>query len=1657
MPTESRTRAGGAATAGGMNFQHRLTAFVGVQILAERGATPLWDLSGSLELVRCETDQPVDDLLVVTANRHVAFAQAKRDLKLSGNPQSELAAVLNQFVRQFLLSRSATIVDHPWLRSLDPAHDRLVMVVGTGSSSLIRERLPAVLNRVRTLPSGLSIESAAGNAEERRAIDIVLDHIRRLWQIETGTLPNEGELHQLLSLIRISVLNLDEGGHTETEAKNLLRGAVLRNADQADAAWATLISQSASFAQNRTGASRIELQQKLLDAGFDLNAAASYRDDIARLQDYSAVTLELLSDLAQIQAGTVTIKILRPAVQALEQAAQDGSLLIIGEPGAGKSGVLYNLARDSERSGRHVVVIVADRLGARSLSELRNELDLDNELIDVLSNWPGRDPALLIIDGLDAVRADPSGQVLREFIKLVFREAPRWRVVASIRKFDLRYSHELQQLFDEVQLGELPLELRDSDFAGTRHLNVMRLSDHELDQVAQQSAQLASLFNTSPVHLRELLRVPFNLRIAAELLETDRDLPDFASLRTQSQLLDRYWSRRVIGNDHQSDAREYVLRRVCEEMVRARRLRVERGAVADASTSAALGSLLSAHVLTEWRPSANKPPERYVLNFSHHTLFDYAAARLLLRGESYTVVNRHREDPEIALVIRPSLLFHFQYLWTDRGPESFWDEVFRVQKEREIPEIGKLVGPQIAAEMTTRMLELEQLCAACESTAQEERDTGLQALRHMIGSLLASDSRLTGPGAGPWGALSDRLSRNLWKDMAHTLRVLLSKICEDPTSLTPDQLAAAGKTARRLLLFAWGDEPRSSFLVGASVEAVCRTFESDRSESAALIRRWLEPNYLSAHGYAELPRLAREVKRLVSVDPLLVEEIYRAAFRYMEASDASTTIGSSAILSMTSTRRQDYNMGLHMLEEVYPTFLIEAPISATRALIAVLDAYVAQQYPHWGDEPAESFDFDGRQAHIRTDYSSIWDERAYRHDSPLKMLDNFITYLRGLAADDLRAEQLRDIVDLLVRENSLAVFWRRLLIVGAHYTSTLGREILPLSWSIPVLTYPDTRKEAGDFINAVFPALSLAERGRIEQAIFRIPGSFPERREGAERLRNRLLGCLPFADLTTAEARGLIQSLQAENAIPANEPDFRFESSSAPFGEEEFLTESGVPVNAPPNRQIRDLERPVAEFANQHLNSVPSPVQVSAVLHHVERLHEALRRADNEGVHPMQRDHAWSTLADACETCAKLVSRAGVQPWGLIVRDILLEASTNPEPQHDPSRDAQFDRSPSWSLGARIRAARGVTLMARERNYATPAVLAAIDRLSQDPVPAVRFQVSTTIISLHDSAPELMWQIIERAARSEPSRGVQQGLVSVTLGPLAGNYPDRVFNLVSNLLERTVDGEGASKVRDDCISIVNGLFVWRGHQGAGETVSRILNDPATNATLIHRILTNLRRPLTHGAVDGATDADNVRRRAFDMVGRIFRSAQQARVELENAHRGLPTEGWSEADVERWRNLSRTIDNIGDEMYFASGAYHARHDDSQNVQSLAIEVRSRFYREAGPILDDLAEVGHPSLVHKLVETLESFIAFDPKGVFVRLVRSIQRGERWGYQYESLAVDIIVRIVERYLAEYRDLLQLDQDCRRGLIEVLNIFVRANWPQARQLTYRLDEIFR
>jgi hypothetical protein len=259
---------GGSAAQTGISFQNRVAAWVAVRILCDVACTPIFGLAAIPTLFRCETEQPVDDLLVGSRIDSFAYAQIKHSIDLSDSPSSPLADVIDQFQRQILANRGNSAQQRPWDRKPDPARDALVLIVGPGSSGQIREQLRNVLAKLRQLLPQQSLSEAASNAQESKALQAVAAHFSRSYQTEVGTASLDADVRNALRLMHVEVLDVDPNGQGEREALDSLRQVVLRNEENAPAAWATLVQACAHLAETHSGANQAALQRLLLAAGF---------------------------------------------------------------------------------------------------------------------------------------------------------------------------------------------------------------------------------------------------------------------------------------------------------------------------------------------------------------------------------------------------------------------------------------------------------------------------------------------------------------------------------------------------------------------------------------------------------------------------------------------------------------------------------------------------------------------------------------------------------------------------------------------------------------------------------------------------------------------------------------------------------------------------------------------------------------------------------------------------------------------------------------------------------------------------------------------------------------------------------------------------------------------------------------------------------------------------------------------------------------------------------------------------------------------------------------------------------------------------------------------------------------------------------------------
>jgi hypothetical protein len=781
MVKKKQNSSGGKAEAAGGNYETLVGAWYAHAVLLGTAAVLPLDLPADTRLVSftSQSDAPVDDVNATTAEGGIIFVQAKRSVALSAAPTSAFASALDQFVRQH---RECERRDpkHAWSRPLNPSRDRLVLATRSASSAKVMELLPRLLRGLRDRTDVRSLRQVATSQAELEVVNVVDTNLKRSWKQAYGRAPTLAQLDGLLRLIWVQELDLESGRRDRRAVLEHFRVNLLADPAQASAAFSELFKLAARLRAERSGADRPALLERLARAGIRLIALPDFRADVAALRTWTQKRLEPAAKFIRLLDDEPNSVIARTMWPCLQSAVETQSLLLVGEPGAGKSGLAYRLAAEVSIRGDDTVFLPVDYLNVDTFAGLRGELGITHELDEVLANWPGSRAGLLVVDALDAARKPETQTLLRDVIARILRNhGSRWKVVASVRKYDLRQGTEWARIFR----GAPPCsDHYDAEFSSVSHISVARLSEPEIRQIAGTLPALLTLYDGASAKLRDLLQNIFNLHLLAELLRAGVEGVALRSIATQSELLDRYWHHRIRGEDRKHDAREAALTVIANTMIDAQTLRAQRADIRDKLDTEALVELEKQGILRA--DDAGGRPDDDILLFNHHVLFDYAVARLIFgRGRNPAqLVAVLRARRELVLMLSPSLTLAISDAWNSGGSrQTFWDLAFMLAEEAALPAVAQLAAPMVAVEQVTNIADLTPLFDALNAPPPR-RGAAENIVQNLIGALFvrkASGLHLTGPGAGPWMTFAERLTASGSDRLILSARALIATAVEE--------------------------------------------------------------------------------------------------------------------------------------------------------------------------------------------------------------------------------------------------------------------------------------------------------------------------------------------------------------------------------------------------------------------------------------------------------------------------------------------------------------------------------------------------------------------------------------------------------------------------------------------------------------------------------------------------------------------------------------------------------------------------------------------------------------------------------------------------------------------------------------------------------------
>ena len=1360
--------------------------------------------------------------------------------------------------------------------------------------------------------------------------------------------------------------------------------------------------------------------------------------------------------------GVGTIKVDREKLRNdLQDFASRGNGVVIGSPGVGKTFLLKELHQYLKSDEIPHLLLPIDRLGNGTPEDLENGLSYKGNLIERLKSVPISDKkAILLFDAFDAARDEQTRQRFLNLIQqAIHKLSESWNIIVTARTYDATKSQELLDLFGN--LDKANLTQYQSENIRCRHFTIQPFDKNEILEALSQIGCPKSVYDDGSDDFKKILAKPFNLWLLEKILSTlpDKDIRrTFSKVRSEVQLLDLFWRRRIEAADNEND-RLFVLEKIAFKMVEQCSLSIRQSDIRETLIQTAWNDLLSDEILTKGSSTGQQ------VNFSHNILFDYVISVLLIDDEPQHLEKFITDDRSRPLFLRPSLTYFFTRLWYYKDSAGFWRAFWHIlQRDQSVPLrlVARLVPTSVIA---NEAHDIDQLTPLLE----ELRNMN-EAANKAIMWLLQSYRTLQIKRDTLWIDFFDQISAHLHANFAGNLANLTSAILERTSkSKNSEVMNACGRIGRRLLEWVWQERESGKstwydrFGGGWAVPLVALTYHTNPKESRRLLEKVLELLQEDNFPITFLSWLTRHIDKIWEHDPEFVTLIYRTVFHHNENSKRKTNLVDGAVMPMMSTRQQDYSMCRYRLIKHFPSFLQVAPSPATQAVIQSLNVageHIAR-YLKAGVKPEdmiEVFNFRGKPAYFLEDGSYIWGSRN-SSDKPIEMGDALFEYLGELArSEDPRLDSL---LEIFRDEVIVAFFWKRLLGTASQFSKVFARRLFELCIAKPILKGNDTRYELGMFLETASTEFSSDQLRRIEENILMLPqeATDEDSRNALVYRRNRLLERIPENLLVTDAAKQIRKKMMNENDIQENRPLVSFEPASwAPYTEEEHFQRQGIDITKSENQGLQRFSVPLNKFSSDWMNDVPTMEASKLVLPQLQKAYTAIK--NNTEADKKVMNSLWHKLAACVAILGRITNNLENHEFA-VCRQVLLEAAKHEEPKPNPEYDDQFD-SPGYSPYppcARHEAASG--LLRFSFYHPDTEILDAIEKLASDPVPSVRMVTAMELFLVYFKAPDRFWHSMDNRAIHEPNRVVQKFLYYTLTRVVAKKKEneDKTTRIMAKLLKHTPPPTGGLEPSDSFIVLLMWLAIDRQNSWAFKTIEdTYFKDPIRFANPLSRAVSEVVRDYVQPK-DLETEEERRRaKRAIQWLKQVIDLVSDRIKELHS----IAKEDDTEENVKRLHDTYKVIDQVITRFYFAIA--YKRDQSEKPIEEISDDLRRDYYNEVKPLMQRViafAQEGEGGVMfaptaHYFMQLLRSFLGCNPKEVLRLAAGVVKSSEQFGYTLDTLAVREVVEFVEIILADHRNEVR-EGEALDDLLNLLDVFAKIGWSDALKLVWRLDEVFR
>lgn len=664
---------GGPTTQSGIQYQNSITAlYMGELIdpcdIANRD---------KVVAVRVEAPESVDDTVVTYADGHKLYIQAKENIQQNEAAWEDL---WKDFRKQFDGDSFQRTVDRicvtfgssrdEYFRLQEISQRAEAAVDVTEFQGRLTEKQTAILGRVGTIlfasHSGSESFAATSPLSDSDTIAVEKEEKKKTKKKKEAIshTASDDERKYLLDLFRHVRVDIRPPQLINESIRFLIPES---NRTQKEL-FVRFRDRAGEEARIRGTFNAAELLSELKADGIQLKKEIS----IDKLREIASRSGAELKNYKNTFGGT-GLHLRRPITSDIVEWVKSGPVteriaVLLDNAGSGKTVVAKDVLEELEVDIVPVLTLKGDLLsGITNLEDLRERLDLPENVERVLMHLARDGKAVLLVDQIDALSLSLAHDMkaLDVVLKLVARARlqPNIKIIIACRTFDFKNDPKLSR----IQVS--------------KEFSIAPLSDEEIGDVLEQ---FGLEFATLQRSLQELLRTPLHLDLFARLAkdsqisEGTEMLSRLRGLNSLQELYAAFWD--FVITKASLDAprpaiRERVLEMIVERMDAKQEVSVSRtwlGRQDPTDLEDAVNWLASQGVII-----ANK--ERWVL--LHQTFFDYCYARNFVENDKSLYQNVKAGDQ--GLFVRSQILQILNYSRT-ADPASYVKDLAQILSDANI-------------------------------------------------------------------------------------------------------------------------------------------------------------------------------------------------------------------------------------------------------------------------------------------------------------------------------------------------------------------------------------------------------------------------------------------------------------------------------------------------------------------------------------------------------------------------------------------------------------------------------------------------------------------------------------------------------------------------------------------------------------------------------------------------------------------------------------------------------------------------------------------------------------------------------------------------------------------------------------------------------------